>query len=78
MVREKVKAGAAWYIYSIQELIDELEVKEEPNPGPGLKQNLQVVVGSKGGAFGKAFFGYQAERPNGVKLGSSPTTLTAN
>ena len=27
MVREKVKEGAAWYVYHIQELIDELEPK---------------------------------------------------
>lgn len=26
-MRENVKAGAAWYVYRIQELIDELEPK---------------------------------------------------
>ena len=26
MVREKVKAGAPWYVYNFQELIDELVV----------------------------------------------------
>lgn len=64
MVREKVKAGAAWYVYQIQELIDELE------QGPKAKE-LEVVSE----ASIKKFFGYDAGRR--IAFGTSPT-LAAN
>ena len=71
MVREKVKEGAAWYIYNMQELIEELE-------GNARQQRRQVEV--MGGACGSVF-GYQSGMPRGrgVELGSSQATpLTAN
>lgn len=65
MVREKVKAGALWYIYNIQELIDELE------NGP---DKMGVVSEATVSAFKKAMFGgFDAGRRVG-----SPATLTAN
>ena len=64
MVREKVKAGAAWYVYRIQELIDELESPPPP---------VLDVVGDA--TIKNPFFSHDARR---VGLGTSPTTLAAN
>lgn len=63
VVREKVKAGAAWYVYRIQELIDELE-----HP----KGKELEVVGEA--TIKNNFFGYDAGR---IAMGTSPP-LAAN
>ncbi len=70
MVRERVKEGAAWYVYSIQELIDELE------PPPIAKREGLEVVGQA--TISNAFFG--AGRQNSgrrVVMGTAPS-LAAN
>ena len=41
MVREKVRSGAAWYIYDIQELIEELEMETGAEE---MKDELGVVM----------------------------------
>ena len=72
VVREKVKEGAAWYIYSMQELIDELT-----NPVALQPSNVKVVD-EDGGSFGdEVHYGCSAGRRRGVELGASPTPLTA-
>lgn len=68
MVREKVKANAAWFVYSVQELIDELDKGKST-------ENLKMVAGGSGEAFSGVHFGYKAAE--GVEVPLSPTALTA-
>lgn len=64
VVREKVKAGAAWYIYSMEELIEEL----------GENSGAMKVVSEA--TFNGVLFSYDAGR-RVVGMGTSPT-LAAN
>ena len=60
MVREKVKAGALWYIYNMQELIDELK--------KGIYGEAMPYK-EKTSAFKKGMFG-------GFEAGRRPTPAT--
>lgn len=66
-MREKVKAGALWYIYEIRELIEELQ--------KGLPNGQMEVVGKA--AYQDFMFRYETERRVGLG-GNGPPTLTAN
>ena len=54
MVREKVKEGAPWYIYNMQDLIDELEQnsKESRTELEAVSKAIKVFFGCDGSRRG--------------------------
>ncbi len=65
MVREGVKAGAAWYIYSIRDLIKELKDVHRMDNVPG-------VISTGAAAFTDVTLGQRADRRVGVSAVISP------